>query len=109
MPKRIDNPFMWRKPCSCKVCGKIFYPENREKWAYKMYYHGDHAKYFCSWGHLRQYEKAVGGFKQQGRPRLPDEERIQREKATRSRYYQEHREEILSKRKERYWAERETG
>ena len=46
----------------CYVCGKPFYCDNMELWAYKIgkvrkNKSGTHIKSFCSWRCMREYER----------------------------------------------------
>ena len=51
------------EPCKCYRCGKEFYPEIKENWAYQRYaYKGERVgqetrRFFCSWGCMRAYDR----------------------------------------------------
>ena len=50
-------------PCTCPVCGKVFYPAVKEQWVFRryiMYGHrtGTQSEHlFCSWGCMRKYDR----------------------------------------------------
>lgn len=53
----------WPIKCECFRCGKAFYPEKREIWAYQRYAYkvdrtgSEKRRFFCSWRCLRAYDR----------------------------------------------------